>query len=442
MRIERSGVSSAVIALVLLLIMAAGGLSAYFLISSNHGSGSTTSTTAPLSGGTTTASSVFPSSSSTAATTSISSTGGQTSTTSEAASPYGSVVSTLILYNNTLDPGLPDISTSSFSANSSTISIFDMIYDPGNGYLYVSGLNSSAGLVDNGVVLAINPSTDRVVAAIHVSNGDSPDQLAYDSSNGYIYGASSSLDGSNITVIDANSNAMLPNISPYGSAAVPCGGGFYLGGASGIAYDSSANVVYALYGCGDGVSLATFNPASGGLSAGMTLPRYTVLGHMAYDSANRLLYITSNVNSGIAHGNVTVVDPSTSQTISAIPIGDPTESDTFAFDPTNSDLYVVCDSNISVISTTTNTLATTINLPQPTSATSPSLLVGATFDSKNGLVYVTSGSAESILVIDPATNTVAGTLVVNIPTYSISFDPSSGEVYVGDLGFGVVDVVS
>ena len=436
-----SALATTAVVLILVLIVAGIGGAAYFLVISNGGTSPTSTTEALL-----TSSSASPPHTTMGSTGLPPSTGLSTSAqtvSSSQTSTSGSVRQTLILYNNTLEAGSPEIADTTFVGNYSTISILDTIYDPSNGYAYVSGLNSSE-LIGNGVVLAVSPSTNHVVAVIHVTDGDTPDQLTYDSNNGYIYGTGSATDGSNITIIDANNNTALPNISPYGSAAVPCGGGFYLDTASSIAYDSSANVVYTIYGCGDGITLATLNPVTDALSAGMTLPVYIRFGALLYDPSNQLLYATSDSEqsglvSGNALGNVTAINPATGATVATIHVG--VSPSGVALDPSNSEIYVSSEENVTAISATTNSKVATISLPR--GVFGPTVSWGIAFDSGTGYLYVTTGGEQSTLVtIDAATNAVAGTIATNFPTYTVTYAPSGNEVLVGDNFFGVLDVVS
>lgn len=445
---RRSGLAPYAIVLILVIVIAAAGASAYFLLAPNQGGNKSSSTTTTVASGYTTTSatseSTLETSTSTLPTTAV-------STSSQAAASYGSVASTLILYNNTLESGLPDISTSTFQGNYSTVSIFDMIYDPGNGYLYGSGFYSNASSstpIPENVLMVINPNTNKVIDMIQLSS-QAPDQMAYDSANGYIYGTDSH--SINITVFDANTNTVLPILSVAGSDCATIQ--FTCNEFTGIAYDANSNLVYANFCCGDRTLayppsvLTTINPVTGSISTSLTLYAYNVWGHVFYDTSNQLLYVTSSTNPGTyggAFGNLTVINPSTSQILKTIQVGYPSGPETFAFDPATSDIFVACEGNVSVISSTTDAVVGTINLPQSMSFTYPPMIGSIAFDPQNGFLYATGGTSPTFgaLAIDPTTDSIAGVITTNVPTYAIAFAPSSGEVYMGDFSFGVIDIVS
>ncbi|MDG7008409.1 MAG: hypothetical protein JRN06_09250 [Nitrososphaerota archaeon] len=442
---SRVGLAAAVIALILVILVAGAGALTYFMLFANHGTGTPSSATTTAGTSSTGAQSSIGSTSSSSSSTAYSSTV-SSSTNSQSNGPYGSVVSSLILYNNTLKAGAPEISDATFTGNYSTIAILDTIYDPSNENLYVSGLNSSANPLDPDIVLVVSTTTNRVVADIQLADGAAPTQMTFDSSNGYIYGTAPSTAAANITVIDANTNTALPNFTPPGKGC----GSYYFSEctASGIAYDSNANVLYTGYCCDfqGNDYLVTIDPSTQTAAGTLVLPHYMVFGNMMYDSANQLLYITSDTSAyGNVLGNVTVIQPGTDTILKVIPIGDPSEWSTFAVNSPggpNQEIFVACEGNISVIDAQSNAVVQTINLPKTASGIPPSMMVGVAYDSKDGLLYVTIGLEPEEVLVFSNSFTLVGTIATNIPTYSIAFAASSGEVYVGDLSFGVIDIIS
>ena len=91
--------------------------------------------------------------------------------------------------------------------------------DPSNGNLYVAsgGVPSTGidGVANTGPeeVTVINAATGSAVASVPV--GASPDAIAYDSANGYLYVTNSF--SNNTTVIDGGTNTVVASI-PVGSA--------------------------------------------------------------------------------------------------------------------------------------------------------------------------------------------------------------------------------
>ena len=126
----------------------------------------------------------------------------------------GAVKYTLILFNNTLLPG--DV-----VAYTNGIEPWGIVYDPQNGYIYVTDRGSDS-------VSVIDPSTNKVIANILV--GRFPLGIIYDPQNGYLYVANF---GSNtVSVIDPSTNTVIANISvglnPMGIAYDPQNGYIYV----------------------------------------------------------------------------------------------------------------------------------------------------------------------------------------------------------------------
>jgi 40-residue YVTN family beta-propeller repeat len=125
----------------------------------------------------------------------------------------GYVKYTLVLFNNSLING-------NFANTGNGLSPTEIAYDSSNGYVYVTNYNSNS-------VSVINGATNTVITGIPV--GSYPWGVAYDSSNGYIYVAI--YNSSNVSVINGATNKVIANI-PVGSYPF------------GVAYDSSNGYVY------------------------------------------------------------------------------------------------------------------------------------------------------------------------------------------------------
>jgi YVTN family beta-propeller protein len=144
----------------------------------------------------------------------------------------------------------------------------------------------------------------------------------------------------------------------------------------------------------------------------------------AFDPANGDIYVSNN------GGNTTsVISGVTNSLIANVVVGD--NPGTPVVDSANGDVYVPTAGGVSVISGTTNALITTIKVSA----------VQATFNPRNGDIYVTSNTEDTcqagaclvnstVSIISGATNTVAATVPLCLFPRGTSVDTSNGDVYV------------
>ncbi|MEM3431431.1 MAG: YncE family protein, partial [Candidatus Micrarchaeia archaeon] len=133
--------------------------------------------------------------------------------TQENNSGAGYVKYTLVLFNNTLING-------NYVNTSNGYRPVEVAFDSSNGYVYVTNHLSNN-------VSVINGATNTVIQTIPVGSG--PYGVAFDSSNGYVYVANCL--SNNVSVINGATNTVIQTI-PVGS------------GPEGVAFDSSNGYVY------------------------------------------------------------------------------------------------------------------------------------------------------------------------------------------------------
>ncbi|MEM0133652.1 MAG: YncE family protein [Thermoplasmatales archaeon] len=148
-------------------------------------------------------------------------------------SSAGYVKYTIDLVNNSLIPGnffdthngLAPFAPTFNSSNTDTIAVgslpVDVAFDSSNGYVYVANSGSNN-------VSVIKGSTNSVIDTIAVSSD--PDGMAFDPSNGYLYVANSY--SKNVSVIDGATNSVIDTIAVSSDP-------------EGVAFDSSNGYVYA-----------------------------------------------------------------------------------------------------------------------------------------------------------------------------------------------------
>ncbi|MCI4368426.1 MAG: YncE family protein, partial [Thermoplasmata archaeon] len=253
---------------------------------------------------------------------------------------------------------------------------------------------------------------------------------------GNVTGGSVTVQGGNNTVVGTIG---LPGERPYGGAVYPKDGNFYLSDTA------SGNIT-------------VINASTQAISA--RLPVGTTPGLPLFDPANGLLYVTN-----FGSNNVTVIDPSSGSSVASISVpGNPRAA---AYDPLDRSIYVT-DFNggtVSVISDLTNNVTATVGVgPGPTgiaydpidqqffvadnkndslsmvSATNPSSIVtiplpsgsgplGVTFDSREGLVYVTGCITCQGTVVNGTTGTILGSFPAGGSAGYPAYDPADGLLY-------------
>ena len=184
---------------------------------------------------------------------------------------------------------------------------------------------------------------------------------------------------------------------------------------------------------------------------------------MVYDPANNLIYATNYEAYGPEpnlKALVSVINPVTGIIVKNITVGNTLYNDInewgIALDVANGDLYVAvyCDSgscdnsNVSVISTTTNTVVKTLTGFGNCGSAEGCLLSGLMYDPASNDVYVGYLTASNITLIDAATNRVTGninlTLSAGLDSNPVAFayDPTNGYVYAAEQGTSLVTVLN
>ncbi|HTW55173.1 MAG TPA: YncE family protein [Thermoplasmata archaeon] len=270
-------------------------------------------------------------------------------------------------------------------------------YDPQNGYVYVTNLNSANISVLDGTA---------VVGTISLEpNGTgSPDYVVYDPVNTLVYvvdryNAEGSTGAVSVIYGTAVTSTVNVGVLPNSAAVDPASGAVYVTNAGGSA-------VTVLMG---NVSVASVPTGNHPWAA-------------AYDPLNGYVYVANN---GTA--NVSVV--SGLSDLGAVPVG--TGPDAVAYDPADAEVYVAnyATDNVSVLSGLT--LAGTVGV-----GAGPSF-VG--YDAQNGSIVVANSAGANLTALN-------GTTVVVSPTVGLgpvwaAFGPAGGFGYAVNTLDGTVSVL-
>lgn len=316
---------------------------------------------------------------------------------------FGTVVSTLVLPNNSLIPG-------NFMATTG-LSPFSPVYSPQTQLLYVGDEGS-----DN--ISVINPSIGKVVYNLPETNptgSTSPRGLAIDPANGYLYAADT---GTNtVTVWNVTSKSVVTQI---GTGATPYA----------VAYDSGNGYLYVINSADNNVTVI-----NGGTN--------TVVGNIALGTSPNGLCVD------VSHQKVFVADQS--QAISVIDTATDTLSATISVnssafpygatcDTTNGEVYIEEGAWVAVLNGATNAFVTNITMSLGLSSDDETGVIAAV----NGDLYCTDLTANDVDIVDTTTNTLIGNLSAGLAgPEGIGYDPASQVLYVsagapaGMLGYSL-----
>jgi len=299
-----------------------------------------------------------------------------------------------------------------------------LAYDPSNGCVYVANAGSNT-------VSVINGANNTVIATIAV--GSYPVGLAYDPSNGYVYVTNDA--SNNVSVINGANNTVIANIT-VGSFPEQ------------IAYDPSDGYIYVVNSGSNNISVinGANNEIIANLSLGLTWGSTGDWGSsgplgIAYDPSNNYLYLANTIGNSLI-----LINGTTNTVVSNIKVG--IFPGGVAFDPINDYLYVT-DFNFSAwpsgdVNTSSNTVfvingATNRIIANINVGLDP---FGVAVDTSNGYVYVTNSGSNNVSVINGATNKVIANIAVGSYPWGIAYDPSNGYIYVTNWGSNSVSVIN
>ena len=158
---------------------------------------------------------------------------------------------------------------------------------------------------------------------------------------------------------------------------------------------------------------------------------------LAFDSANKDIYVTNYGNKNDIEGKASVFDSSTNTVVDTVPVG--TRPRAIAYNPANNEVYVAntVSNDVSVIGTLNKNVIATIavgNLPGNGSS-------GIAYDFGNGKLYVTNFRSDTLSAIDSSTNKVVDDIKGFSGPVGVAYDSSNGKIYVTNKEANTVSVV-
>jgi len=273
------------------------------------------------------------------------------------------------------------------------------VYDSVNGYVYVP---------DEGGLSVINGTS--VLANVSIAD-EEVDDLAVDTSNGFVYAVSEVTESSwEIDVINGT--------TPVGTiSGVGC--------PFSLAYDPADEEVYAdsILCLTNSDRLVVVNGTS--VVATLSPGEGSVIGY-SFDSGNGDLYCSTDgwvwvVSGTTALGNLSVGTD--------VWFGKPYMENFPTYDPVDGYVYVPNSNSSSVSVIAGTTVVATVNVPA-----GPNAVVGA-----GGLVYVADALANNVTVLNGTTG-VANLPVGSTPVYE-TYDPTNGLLYVSNLRSGNISAI-
>ena len=306
---------------------------------------------------------------------------------------------------------------------------FGVVYDPVNGYVYVSNFASDS-------VSVLDPGTTRFIANISLGGVfQGGGNLVCDPATGNIYVGSTS----DIFVIGAKTNTIISTlVIPIPGGALP----------DPMTYDAQTRDVFVLDGIGTNISVV--NQTS--VIATVSLPWQYAAGAV-YDSTNHDVYATSfsfsyPPCSGSCYINRDYVSVINGSTFTVTPTP-------FTMLPEFRMLYLPAEEEIFTAGVRGNVSAFDPNTGRTTGILNLSAeLGGLAYDSRNGLVYATNryfGNAynassitpgNNVTIVDPRTDRSVGSIPVWSEPVGIAYDDRTDELFVANIGSGSVSVIN
>lgn len=310
----------------------------------------------------------------------------------------GYVNNTYDLVNNTLINNNINVNTSEEQWTTS------VAYDPVNSHLYVATLSNN--------ITVINTSNNNFVKNNtlwnHVSHGITG--LYYDKYNNYLYVLSTHSE--NMTAINTTTCEYY-NIT--------------LGeGAQAIAF--SADNIYVLNSNYNNISILNHTNV---FVKNLTLSFSPIC--IAYNSYNNLLYTTDHRT-----GNVSAINDTSGKIVANITVGAGYGIWNIVYNSINHNIYVqaILDNSVNIgnglcIINSSNKIAGNISLDYDTHLNSASYTVtNMVFDKKNQNIYYADSGTSNISVISTKTNTTVGVINVGLVPYGMAFNSNKNCLYV------------
>ncbi len=289
---------------------------------------------------------------------------------------------------------------SMISTGSGSFPLF-VLYDPSNGYVYVSNNNANSIDVFNG---------NSVVQVISTGTGKYPSEMVYDPSNSYIY----VLLSLGIQVINPTSGAV--------TTILP---GYYF---SAMTYDTSNSYLYAA----GSNNITVINPATDQITQSIILT-FNPSG-IAYDANNNYLYLI-NANNNAPGGNITVMNPQTSSTVAVIAVN--YGPIWISYDAFNNEIYANgFNYNLNAVGMSLYSVPGSVSVISGTSIVK-TITVGfvpgmMAFNPSNGQIYLSNLFSNNVTVIDGSTNTVIRSITVGYYPVGVAYNPDTGVLYVAN----------
>jgi DNA-binding beta-propeller fold protein YncE len=269
------------------------------------------------------------------------------------------------------------------------------VYDPADGYLYVSSSASNTVTILNGTASVATVAVSSKVVS-------SPEGGTYDPTTGMV----------DIVNVAAGSVTFLDGTNVNGSVAV--GHDPY-----GAAYDGADREVYVPNYASDNVTILKGTQSVGSVA----LPAGAGPIAVAYDPADSEVYVTD-------YGLNSVSILSGSTVVGTIPVG--REPGDLAYDAADQEIYVTgsISDNVSMIQG--GSVVGTLTLGYP--------VWGATYDPADQLIYITDNYTDNVTGISGSQ--VVGVLPTEVGPYSVAYDGTNGCIYVMNEYADTVDLIT
>ena len=283
-----------------------------------------------------------------------------------------------------------------------------MLYLKSTGYIYVDDHTANA-------IFVISPKTNKIIKTIQIGSCK-PLGMTYDPVNGYIY----------VACIKSNTIAV---INPARYRVVATISSPYLDGPITTWYDPVTGYIY-VWNAGNN-KIVIINPT---INSVVGLFPYGGVG-IIYNPINGYLYVL------FPNGTYIIINQRTNETVTEGSLGFRPSLGAFVHNGASYIAYMISLHSLYVVKFTNIAMVVLRKLWLGNNITATLIIpTSMAYDPRNGYLYIAGHG--KVIVINPSTGEIVGTISVGGPPNYVFYNPANGYIYVLNSGSGSISIIS